>query len=80
MPEGHGMISVSWTPPPSPPPRAIYEGKDGQGDPWPVLADDRVIILDGMGRPTESSPARCVKAGEYVEIETPSGPVRGRMH
>lgn len=65
---------------PSPPPRAIYEGFDGLGDPWPVLADDRVTILDSNGRPTESSLARTVQHGEYVEIMTPSGPVRGRLH
>lgn len=65
---------------PSPPPRAIYEGFDGMGDPWPVLAGDRVTVLDPHGRATESSLARTVMHGEYVEIMTPGGPVRGRMH
>lgn len=67
-------------PAPAQPPRAIYEGFDGLGDPWPVLANDRVTILDRHGRATESSPAQAVMHGEYVEIMTPGGPVRGRMH
>ncbi len=60
----------------APPIRTVYDALD---QPWPVQPEAWVRIIGALGRPVEGSRARCVRAGETVELEVGRVTVRGVM-